>query len=389
MRAMTDEERTAEGRQTDAVTLRQVVLDLWTGRRLALVVLVACGLAYLVFRGTPAVVFVLGRLRDVSVTLILAVVLAYVVIPIVDGFCALRPFACGRTGRACATLLVFLLLGVGLACLLVLTADPIVEETSRLYRLLETWLIDAPAHLRRFMEAYAAVLPPEVEGFLTERARLLASSILEYAGAFAVGAVLRGWYVVEAFLVPVLAYYFVLDGEELRAGFLRMLPEKWHARTQAVLRDVNRTLQGYVRGQLILCLIAAVVTSTVLYLLGVRVFLTLGILAGLARAVPVIGPVVTSVPIVAVTWVQVDARTAIVAVAIFAAMHLIESKVVMPKVIGLEAALHPVVVIVALLIGGEFFGVIGMFVAVPIVAVLRILFLHWRAAQAQPAPATT
>jgi predicted PurR-regulated permease PerM len=375
---MTDEQRTTEGRPTDAVPLRQVVLDLWTGRRLALVVLVACGLAYVVFRGTPAALFILGRLRDVSVTIILAAVLAYVVIPIVDGFCALRPFACGRTGRACATLLVFLLLGVGLACLLVLTADPIVEETSRLYRLAETWLMDAPAHLRRFMETYAAVLPPEVEAFLTERARLLASSILEYAGVFAVGAVLRGWYVVEAFLVPVLAYYFVLDGDQLRAGFLRLLPEKWHPRTQVVLRDVNRSLQGYVRGQLILCLIAAVVTSTVLYLLGVRVFLTLGLLAGLARAVPVIGPVV-----------QVDARTAAIALAIFAAMHLIESKVIMPKVIGIEAALHPVLVIVALLIGGEFFGIIGMFVAVPIVAVLRILFLHWRAAQAQPAPATT
>jgi len=153
------------------------------------------------------------------------------------------------------------------------------------------------------------------------------------------------------------------------------------------LRDVNRTMQGYVRGQLILCLIAAVVTSTALYLLGVRVFLTLGILAGLARAVPVIGPMVTSVPIVAIAWIQVDARAAVIALVVFTVMHFVESKLIMPKVIGLESALHPVVVIVAILMGGEFLGITGMFVAVPIAAIVRVLFLHWKEGGACAAPA--
>jgi predicted PurR-regulated permease PerM len=360
-----------------------VALDLWTGRRWVWVVLVACGIGYVVFRGTPAVAFVLDRLRDVCVTVILAVLLAYVLNPIVDAFCTLRPFCRGRLGRAFATLAVFLLLAGGLCCLLVLTADPIIREVARLYGLARTWLEDAPAQLRRLMAAYAAAVPPEIEDLVTERARGLASDGLEYVGAFAVGAVLRGWYVVEALLVPVLAYYFVTDADQLRAGLLRILPETWHGRTRVILSDVNRTLQGYVRGQLILCLIAAVVTSTVLYLLGVRVFLTLGILAGLARAVPVIGPLVTGVPIAAIAWIQVDLRTALIAVALFCIMHFVESKLLMPKVLGLQATLHPVVVIVALLIGGEFFGIIGMFVAVPVAAVCRVVFLHWREARAE------
>jgi len=372
-----------DAKQTEDAPQR-LLLDFWTGRRLAIAVLVACVLAYIVFRGTPAVAFVVVRLRDVSVTLILAVVLAYVASPLVDGFCSLGPFKCGRVGRALAALLVFILLGFALACLVFLTADPIVQETGRLYGMVQTWLEDAPAQLTRLMAAYAEAVPPEVQDFITERVRTLASGMVEYAGAFAVGAVLRGWYIIEALLVPVLAYYFVLDSDQLRAGLLRALPETWHERTRTVLRDVNRTMQGYVRGQLILCLIAAVVIATILYLLGVRVFLTLGILAGLARAIPVIGPIVTSVPIVAITWIQVDARAAVIALVIFCVMHFVESKLIMPKVIGLESALHPVVVIVALLIGGEFFGILGMFVAVPIVAVLRVLFLHWKEGQAEP-----
>ena len=380
---MSDEAKTTADAGEGQTDLRRVALDLWTGRRWVWVVLVACAVAYLIFRGTPAAAFIFGRLRDTCVTLILAVVLAYVVNPIVDAFCTLRPFCRGRLGRAFATLLVFLLLAIGLGGLLVLTADPIVREVARLYGLAETWLEDAPAQLRRLMAAYAAAVPPEIQDLVTERARAIATDALEYAGAFAVGAVVRGWYLVEALLVPVLAYYFVTDSDRLRAGLLRAIPDAWHARTRAILRDVNRTLQGYVRGQLILCLIAAVVTSTVLYLLGVRVFLTLGILAGLARAVPVIGPLVTGVPIAAIAWIQVDARTAVVAVVLFAIMHFVESKLIMPKVLGLEAALHPVVVIVALLIGGEFFGIIGMFVAVPVAAVCRVLFLHWKEGRAE------
>ncbi|MBM3500824.1 MAG: AI-2E family transporter, partial [Armatimonadetes bacterium] len=347
----------------------------------------ASAIAYLVFRGTPAVAFILERLRAVGVTVLLAIVLAYVVLPLVDGFCALRPFCGTRFGRAAAALLVFVLLAFALACLVFLTADPIVRETGRLYGLVETWLEDAPGQLRRLMSAYAAAVPPEIEEFITARAQAVAGSVVEYAGAFAVGAVLRGWYIVEALLVPVLAYYFVLDADQLRAGFLRILPDRWHPRARMVLADVNRTMEGYVRGQLILCLIAAIVTSTALYLLGVRVFLTLGILAGLARAIPVIGPMVTAVPIVAIAWIQVDGRAAVIALAVFAIMHFVESKLIMPKVIGLESALHPVVVIVSLLIGGEFLGITGMFVAVPIAAVVRVLFLHWKEGESAAEPA--
>jgi len=367
----------------ESLSLGQVVLRLCTGRRLVVAALLVCGVAYLIFRGTPALGFVLGRLRDVSVTLVLAVVVAYVVTPIVDAFCAFRPFAGGRLGRAAATLVTFILLAVGLVCLLVLTADPIIQETQRLVQEGETWLKDAPSNLRRLMEAYTAAVPPELENLLVARTQNLASSVLDYAGVIALGAVLRGWYLVEALLVPVLAFYFVTDADQLRAGFLRVIPEKYHARLLVFTKDVNKTLEGYIRGQLILCLIAAVVTSTVLYLLHVNVFLTLGILAGLARAVPVIGPVVIAVPIVAITWIQADARAAGIALVVFIAMHLIESKIVMPKLIGWESALHPVVVIVALLIGGEFFGILGMFVAVPIAAALRVAFLHWKAGQTQ------
>jgi predicted PurR-regulated permease PerM len=369
------------GTGQDASRPQWLTVDFWSGRRLAIAALVACAIAYLIWRGAPAVGFILIRLRDVCVTIILAVLLAYVVVPLVDGFCTFRPFAGSRVGRIAATLVVFVLLTIGVSCLAVLTADPIITETARLVRLVEGWLEDAPVEIERLLSAYAAAVPPDVANVINQRVSDIASEILGGAGTMAVGVVLRGWYVVEALLVPVLAFYFVTDSERLMQSVLRAVPDKHHDRFRQLARDVDRTMHGYVRGQLILCLIAAVVTSAVLYLLDVRVFLTLGLVAGLTRAIPIIGPIVGGVVISGIAWLQVDIETALIALAIFCVMHFVESKLIMPKVLGHEAELHPVLVIIALLVGGEFFGVLGMLVAVPIVAALRVGFLHWRAAR--------
>ncbi|MGQ9732981.1 MAG: AI-2E family transporter [Candidatus Zipacnadales bacterium] len=365
--------------KTPSSPLRPILLDIWSGKRLVLAVLVTAAVAYLVFRGTPAVVFLLSRLKDIGVTLVLAAVLAYVIAPVVNALCVIRPFTYGRLGRGAATILVLLGTLVALGLLGVFTADPIVEETVRLYGLLETWLKDAPEHLQRFLDAYAAAaLPPEITSAVTAWARQRIDDVVGYVGQMAVGVVLQGWYVIEVLLVPVLTFYFVTDADRMRDGVLRAVPEAHRERIAKFLADANRALHGYVRGQLILCIIAAIITSTALYLLGVRVYLTLGLLVGLARAVPVIGPIVAAIPIIAISWIQVDAEAAAIALLVLVIMHWVESKLIMPNVLGHEAALHPVTVIIALLVGGEFFGVLGMFVAVPVVAIARLAVLHWQ-----------
>jgi len=367
--------------QDGSATPTLLSVDFWTGRRLAWAALVVCTVAYLIFRGAPAIGWVFSRIREVLITIALAIIVAYVVTPVVDAFCALRPFRGWRWGRVAATLVTFLLLLVGVGCLAVLTGDALVRETVRLSGLVGDWLEDAPHRLEGWLKAYSATVPPSVAEVINRRASELAGSGVEWATVFAVRIVSRGWYLVEALLVPVLAFYFVTDSDRLLQGVLNLVPQRHHPRARQFARDVDHTLHGYVRGQLTLCLIAGVVTSIALYALGVRVFLTLGILAGLSRAVPVLGPIIAAIPIVAITLIQSGPEAALIALLVFTTMHLVESKLLMPKVIGDQAALHPVVVIIALLVGGEFFGILGMFVAVPIVAILRVAFLHWRAAR--------
>jgi predicted PurR-regulated permease PerM len=89
------------------------------------------------------------------------------------------------------------------------------------------------------------------------------------------------------------------------------------------------------------------------------------VLAATTRVIPVIGPILGGVPIIVLTALD-DWRKAVVVLVLFTLMHLLESKVVMPRLIGYRIKLHPAVVIIVLLIGAEFFGMWGMFLAAPV-----------------------
>jgi len=359
--------------------VRDTVLDIWTGRRLALATLVVCLIAYAIWRVTPAAIYVVARLEGVAVTLILAAVLAYLCAPIVDRMCRVKPFAGSRPGRVAAALIVLVILGALLWTLALMTADPIVRETARLTSLLGDWLQESPEKLDEALAAYADAVPPEVAAVINERATEIANSILTVTSNVAKSVVLHVWWIVEVLLVPVLAFYLITDSSSLLKGTLDLVPQSHRERVAALFRALNEMFHSYVRGQLILCIVAAIVTAVTLRVLGVKAFLTLGLLAGISRAIPVIGPIVSGIVITAITWISLqDLRAAGIALLVFSLMHLIESKIIMPKVLGHHAALHPIIVIVALLAGGEFFGMIGMFVAVPIAAAIRITLLHWR-----------
>ena len=103
------------------------------------------------------------------------------------------------------------------------------------------------------------------------------------------------------------------------------------------------------------------------------------VIAGLTRAIPVVGPLLGAIPLVLVCLIMKrDVNTTILLLVMFTAMHFLESKVLLPKIVGHEVNLHPVSVILALLLGMEFFGVLGVFLAVPIAAVLKILLDEWQ-----------
>jgi len=180
----------------------------------------------------------------------------------------------------------------------------------------------------------------------------------------------------ELVLIPVLAFSFLTESRPLKRELVHLIPRRRVRDGLYVLRQTGSILQSYAVGQLILALIAGLVVYPLLLVLQIPGALGLAIVAAVTRVIPVIGPMVGGIPIVLVSMTR-GWQEALVVLVLFTLLHMVESKVVMPRLIGSRINLHPAIVIVALLVGAEFFGMWGMFLAAPVAAVLRVLLHHF------------
>lgn len=184
--------------------------------------------------------------------------------------------------------------------------------------------------------------------------------------------------IIEIVLIPVLAFYFAVDSKRLKHEFVSILPSKWWREVFRMIHVFNGIMHSYIIGQAILCVLAGVIVGIGLWLLKMDYWLILGLLAGFTRAIPIIGPIIGGIPIILLAFVTKGLAVALGVLIFFTLLHFAESKFIMPYLIGDRMKLHPLVIIIVLLIGEEFGGLLGMFFAAPIAALMReLLRRYW------------
>ena len=329
-------------------------------------------------------VYFVWRIHTILTDIIVASILAFALVGPVNWLCRRRiPKVRPRTQRLGATLFVFLALGylvyVGASLMVSPFADQLHGLASNL-----------PLYQQKIAQ-YAAVLqteynslPPSLQALLHRPSSGSGESFsplpwLQNALLATASGLAR---IVDLILIPVLAFYFVLDGHALRNEFLALVPRGRVRETLILLRESSGIMQTYIIAQLWLCVIAGAVVYAGLSLIHMPYALILGLLAGVTRAIPIIGPILGGIPIVLLAAVLPASHGGGLALALkvlifFSLLHLVESKLLMPKFIGHRIHLHAAVVIIVLLIGAEFFGLLGMFLAAPLAAIGRILVAHY------------
>ena len=315
--------------------------------------------------------YILWRLQLLLGTVLLAVILTYVLRPPVEWLSRLR------VPRTIATLLVFVVVGMALWWLVSAIAPAIGHDASRLQASWEQALTKIPVLAERAQHFYQETIPATWRQSIdAELAKLRAWAVSQVKGAIP-AALHSVWVLVELLLVPVLAFYFLSDTPAVRECCLFFLPPSYRPRCESLLRETDQVFDRYIQGQLILCLVAFLVVWLGLRALHMEFALTLGLVAGLTRAIPIVGPIFGGIPIVALGLAK-SPTLGLWLLAAFALMHFFESKYLMPKILGFKLGVHPVVIIVSLLVGAEFFGIIGMFLAAPVVAVAQRLISRSR-----------
>ncbi|MBT5867787.1 MAG: AI-2E family transporter [Nitrospinaceae bacterium] len=313
--------------------------------------------------------------RRVIAPFFIAFALAYLLDPLVD---RLVSFKLSRTLSVLILMLTFFLLALGCVLLLIpvfsMQAENLAKNIPTYVGVFQQWM-------RPVLDLIHGLDSARVEEFIQEglsRFGELPMKALQFSSKFVWGSISNLFNIIlmlaNLVIIPVVMFYLLRDFDAINNKLLALVPPRLQAKVEEVMRDIDQVLSRFVRGQLMVAGLMGLMYSAGLFLCDTPMSLSLGMMAGLFNIVPYLGLILGLVPSVLLTYIDSQEWLSVVSVVgVFAIAQAIEGMVITPRVVGDNIGLHPVAVILAVLLGGELFGIAGMILGVPGVAVINVL----------------
>jgi predicted PurR-regulated permease PerM len=323
------------------------------------------------FAALVVAIIVLYLLRDFLGAFVLGAAIAFLIQPAVTrlvGFGVPRVLAIG---------LVFIVIIIALAGLVLLIVPLGVREVSQLQTQAPSIAAAAQERINSLQGSPINILGIDIDlKGITEtiNAHLKDYLLGQFGNAVTIGLTALTT-VLQLVLMFIVAFLLALDAAAFRRVLRRLVPNDYRTDFDQIWRKVRKMLYAYVRGQLIIAGLIGVLSGVACFLLGLPDPVALGLIAGVTALIPYLGPFIGAVPAILVGLAAGPIKALLVAVVYFLISNIILN-FVYPKVMGDAVRLPPVLVIAAFIAGFSWAGILGMFVAVPIAATLRILFDH-------------
>jgi predicted PurR-regulated permease PerM len=232
-------------------------------------------------------------------------------------------------------------------------------------------------------------LPPQWRDDLQARVGHLVESIGPWLGQFLLGAFSYLTYLMWLILVPIFSFFLLKDAGHIEHGLVALLPnERLRKRMHWLLLDVSRTIAAYIRAQIIACIEMAILVTIGLSIIGSPIAIVLGLIAGLLEFLPMIGPLVFAT-IAFVLTITVSLKKALLVLAFLAALRIAQDYIIYPRIVGHGIEMHPLVIILAILSGAELGGLVGVFLSIPFLGLMIVVYNHfvaYRSLQGQGGP---
>ena len=324
-----------------------------------------------------ALLWVVYRLTAVILLVVLSIFFAYLVAPLVD--LVQQPLRIrGRNrviprGLAIAIVYVFLFIGIGLAIYF------LIPQLSAQF---PEFKQQAVIYFQKIRSSTENLSQWARQRRMPEGAAQYIDALLARGGDLVTVAVERivGWVIFLPWLIliPILSFFLLKDADVFRRSFLAMLPRgrlRW--RGDEFFQDINSTLAAYIRAQLTACLLIGILCTIGFALMKLPSPLVLGLIAGFLEFVPLVGPLVVAILAALVALLHSGLGGALVVLVFLGVLRVIQDYVIYPRIIGSGIHLHPLAVILAILAGAELAGVAGIFLAIPVIAILTVSYRHW------------
>lgn len=188
-------------------------------------------------------------------------------------------------------------------------------------------------------------------------------------------------------IVPVAMFYFLKDWPKLMPIFNSLFPSKNLAKRQAILEDVDRVVYGYVRGQATVALMVGILGAIAYSILGIPYAGLLGVILAVSDLIPIVGMIFSAFIVELVIFLTMQLNFGVIAsgLLVIVGLHMLEVYIVGPRIIGAGIGVPPILMILALLVFGYFFGFVGLLIAVPTTGVLLLFINEYRRGNAEAA----
>jgi predicted PurR-regulated permease PerM len=319
------------------------------------------------------------RLQTVLMQVLLAVILAAGMSPLVNQLAEQPWLSIGRWNWRPSRGLVVLILYLTLVLLIILLGailtPPLVNEIEDLVRRLPGYATDLQQWLMTLPERYPFLPAINLAEGLAEQLRTGAAQLASLLGQALVVVrvalgVLSG--TLNGIFVLILALYMTADSGRILRYLIGFLPADRQDQAERVAARIGERLGGWVRGQLLLSAIIGTIIFIGLLVIGVRYAVLLALIAAVGEAVPMVGPIFSAIPAVLIAFLQSPLQ-GLLTLALYVLVQQLENNLIVPKVMERAVALHPLVVLIALLVGAELLGVMGAILAVPVAAALAVM----------------
>jgi predicted PurR-regulated permease PerM len=330
--------------------------------------------------------WLLYEIRTLLLLLILSIFFCYLIAPVVRLF--EQPVYLFnreiRLPRAVAIAFVYLVIGAVLFAAVQLIWPPLSQQVSELARNLPGYTKSAEASVNKvFDDANSWMrhvkVPPQWRDAIFSRASEMANSAAGWLTESLAGALGYLQYLTWPILVPIFSFFLLKDAVSFEQNLIALLPsERLQKRAHWLLLDVSRTLAAYIRAQITACLVVGIVMMIGLTAIRAPYPVVLGAVAGLLEFIPLVGPLISSSVIFGLT-LTVSLKTALGVALFLVILRVLQDYVIYPRIVGHGIKMHTLVVIMAILAGAEIGGLIGIFLSIPVVALMIVFYNHYLA----------
>ncbi|CAM3981641.1 AI-2E family transporter [Cohnella lubricantis] len=322
---------------------------------------------YLLILVRPLLASVFRFLKSVSAPFFVAMIIAYVLNPVV-GLLHGR-----KVPRTAAVLLIYAVFICSCVVIFVNVTPMVVGQVQELNEHVPEMTMKAQSLVHHFN--HNEMLPESVRSGINRSVAGIEKQISERVAAFMhnIGAVVNVFFL--AMIVPFLAFYMLKDMDVFERAIFKYVPRARRQGVVRLLKDIDEALGSYIRGQLLVSVCVGVSAYIGYLLIGMPYPLLMALFVALFDIIPYLGPFLGALPAM-VMALTISWKMALLVAVVNTLCQFLESNIISPQVVGRSMHLHPMTIIFVLLVGGELAGIVGLLLAVPVYAALKVIAQH-------------